>query len=97
LPVAKEEVEQAQLSIEPVPLDSEDEPDGLASLSVDESGCDDRGDAARRERRRRRVSRVENSLGRPRPADRCDCDCVGLAIRLAATVRAVPVAPDFLA
>jgi len=92
LPVAEEEVEPERLSVEPVPLDSVDKPDGLGSLSVDQGGPEDGGDASRRERRHLRVPRVETSLGLVRPADRCDCERVGRAVRLAATVRAGPVA-----
>jgi len=78
LPVAEGEVEPARLSVEPVPLDSEAEPDGLGSLSVDEQVPEDGSDASRRERRRRGIPRVETSLGRPSPAGRCDCDRVGV-------------------
>ena len=91
--MAEEEVQPARLSVEPVPLDSEDKPDGIGSLSVEEGGPEDGSDASRRERRRRRVPRVENSLGRLRSAVRCDCDRVRRAVRLAATVRVGPVAP----
>jgi len=92
LPVAEEGVEQARPSVEPAPADSEDEPDGLGSLSVDEGGPEDGGDASRRDRRRRRVPRVETSSGRPRPTRRFGCDRVGRAVWLAPTVTAGPVA-----
>jgi len=91
--VAEAEVEPLLLSVESAPLEWEDESDGLGSLSVDEGGPEDGGDASRRERRRRRLPRVETSLGRLRSAARCDCDRVGRSARLVATVRVDPVMP----
>jgi len=50
--VAEEEVEPSLLSVDSAPLEAEDEPDGLSSLSVDEGGPVDGDDGARRAYRR---------------------------------------------
>jgi len=91
--VAEDEVEPLLLSVESAPLESENEPHGLGSLSVDEGGLEYGGDASRRERRHRRFPLVETSLRRLRSAVRCDCDRVGRSARLAVTVRVDPVMP----
>jgi len=91
--VAEADVEPLPLPVESDPLESEDGSDGLGSLSVDEGGTEDRGDASRRERRRRRLPRVETSLRRFRSAACCDCPHVGRSVRLAATIRVDPVMP----
>jgi len=93
LPEAETEVELRLLSLQSAPLESGDESDGLGSLSVDEGGPEDGGDASRRERRRRRFLRVETSLGRLRTAAHCDCARVGRSARLAATVKVDPFMP----
>jgi len=91
--VAEADVEPLLISVQSAPLESEDEADGLGSLSVDEGGPEDSSDASRRERPRRRFPRVKTSLERLRSAARCDCDRGGRSARLAATVRVYPVMP----
>ena len=81
LPAAEADVTPLLLPVESAPLESEDESDGLGSLAVEEGGPEDWGDASRRKRRRRRLPRVETSLGRQRLAARCDCDRVGRSAR----------------
>jgi len=76
------------LFVESVPLGSEDEPDGLCSLSVEEEGPDDGGDLSRREGLCRCCSERAPSLG-GRPAAACsDLDLVDRPVRVGTTVRA---------
>ena len=91
--VAEEEVEPARLSVKSVPLDSEDEPNEVGSLSVDEGALEDGGDASRRKSRRRRFPSVATSVGRLRSAGLCNCNRIGRAVRLATTVRVGAIAP----
>jgi len=86
--VAAKEVEPRLLSIESVPLGSEDEPDGLCSLSVNKEGPEDAGDPSRREFRRRPWSRQELFVCRGRSAACRDRIRVGRAGREAPTVKA---------
>jgi len=78
------------LSVASAPLGSEDEPDGLSSLSVYEGGPGDGGDRSRRACRRRRWPREGTAFGRRRSAARWDRDRVGRVACATATVKVNP-------
>jgi len=89
LPVAAEELERL-ISVESVPLGSEDAHDGLCSLLVDKEGPEDAGDLSCREFRRRQWTRQEPSVWSGRSPACRDHHLVGRAARVAPTVEAHP-------